>query len=149
MWHTRIYAVTAYVTQLKRFSMRWLDNNHWGFSQTTTTVQDILANFLSNWSIAWFITSWNSFMNSIWSAFQLTSDELSLSSESSWSLSWSGGDCFFTSHGCTFPVWLLDSPVASHLSVDRHCGTFSHVFGGISSTALYSITVSVMSQTFC
>ena len=37
-WHTQIYGVTAYVTQLKRFSMRWLDNNHQGFSQTTTSV---------------------------------------------------------------------------------------------------------------
>ena len=32
------HAVTSYVTQLKRFSTRWLDNNHQGFSQTTTTV---------------------------------------------------------------------------------------------------------------
>ena len=38
LWHAQIYAVTAYVTQLKRFSTRWLDNNHQGFSQTTTTV---------------------------------------------------------------------------------------------------------------
>ena len=32
-WHTQIYAVTAYVTQLKRFSTRWLDNNHRGFHE--------------------------------------------------------------------------------------------------------------------
>ena len=37
-WHVWIYAVTAYVTELKRFSMRWLYNNHQGFSQTMTTV---------------------------------------------------------------------------------------------------------------
>ena len=109
----------------------------------------LLADFLSNWSIAWFITSWNSFMNSIQSAFQFTSDKISSSSVSSWSLSWSGGDSFVTSHCHTFPVWLLDSPVTSHLSVDRHCRTCSCVFGGISSTALSSVTVSVTSQTFC
>ena len=37
-WHTWIYAVTAYVTQLKRFSTRWLDNNHQGFTWTTISV---------------------------------------------------------------------------------------------------------------
>ena len=98
----------------------------------------LLTDFLSNCSIAWFITSWKSFMNSIRSALQLTSDKLSSSSDSSWSLLWSGGDCFATSCGCTFPVQLLDSPVISHLSVDRHHRTCSHVFGGISSTTHYS-----------
>ena len=88
-------------------------------------------------------------MNSIWSALWLTSDKLSSSSDSSWSLSWCGGDCFVTSYCYTFPVQLLDSPVISCLSGDRHCGTCSHVFGGISSTTLSSIQVSVMSQTFC
>ena len=77
----------------------------------------LLVDFLSNWSIAWFIISWNSLMNAIWPAFRFTSDKLSSSSSSSWSLSWSGGDSFVTSHCCTFPVWLLDSPVTSHLSV--------------------------------
>ena len=38
LWHTWIYAVTKYVTQLKRFSTRWLDNHHQGFSWTMTTV---------------------------------------------------------------------------------------------------------------
>ena len=38
LWHARIYAVIEYVTQLKTFSMRWLDNNHQGFSRATTTV---------------------------------------------------------------------------------------------------------------
>ena len=109
----------------------------------------LLTDLLSNCSIAWFITSWKSFMNSIRSALQLTSDELSLSSNSSWSLSWSGGGCFATSCDCTFPVWLLDSPVISCLSVDRHCRTCSHVFGEISSTTLSSITVSITSWTFC
>ena len=109
----------------------------------------LLADFWSNCSIAWFITSWNSFMNSIWSALQLTSDELSLSSDSSWSLLWSGGDCFVTCRSCAFPVWLLDSPVTSHLSVDRCHGTCSCVFGGISYTTLSSVTVSVTSQAFC
>ena len=42
-----------------------------------------------------------------------------------------------------------DSPVTSRLSIDRYHGVCSHVFGGISSTTLSSITVSVMSQTFC
>ena len=72
----------------------------------------LLTGFLSNWSIALFITSWNSLMNSIRSALWLTSDELSLSS---WSLAWSGGDLFVTSHCFTFPVRLLDSPVTSRL----------------------------------
>ena len=85
----------------------------------------LLAGFLSNRSIASFIISWNSFMNSIRSALRLTSDELSSSSESSWSLSWSGGDSFVTSHCCTLPVQLLDSPVTSRLSVDRCCGACS------------------------
>ena len=71
--------------------------------------EGLLADFLSNWSIAWFITSWNSSMNSIRSALQLTSDKLSSSSGSSWSLLFSGGDCFVTSCSCAFPVWLLDS----------------------------------------
>ena len=31
LWHAWIYAVTVYVTQLKRFSTRWLYNNHQGF----------------------------------------------------------------------------------------------------------------------
>ena len=55
---------------------------------------------------------------------------------------------FVTSHCRTFPVQLLDSPVTSHLSVNRRHGACSHVFGGISSIALTSITVSAMSQTF-
>ena len=37
-WHTWIYAVMAYVTQLKRFSTKWLDNNHQGFLWTTMPV---------------------------------------------------------------------------------------------------------------
>ena len=48
-----------------------------------------------------------------------------------------------------FPVCLLDSPVISHLSVDRHCGTTSHVLGGISSTLLSSITAPVTSLMLC
>ena len=43
----------------------------------------LLADLLSNCSISWFIASWKSFMNSIWSALWLTSDELSSSSNSS------------------------------------------------------------------
>ena len=57
--------------------------------------------------------------------------------------------CFATSHGRIFPVQLLDSPVISHVSIDRCHGTCSHVFGGISSTTLSSITVSVTSLTIC
>ena len=111
--------------------------------------ESLLTGLLSNCSIALFITSWNSFMNSIQSALWLTSDELSSSSDFSWSLSWSGGGCSTDSHCHTFTVRLLDSPVISHLSIDRHRGTCSCVFGGISSTTLSSITVSVTSQTFC
>ena len=59
------------------------------------------------------------------------------------------GDSFVTSCCCTLPVQLLDSPVTSCLSSDRHHGTCSRVLGGISSIVLFSITVSVMSQTFC
>ena len=51
----------------------------------------LLTDLLSNCSIAWFIASWKSFMNSTWSALRLTSDKLSLSSNSSWALSWSWG----------------------------------------------------------
>ena len=43
----------------------------------------LLTGLLSNCSFALFIASWNSFMNSIQSALWLTSDEVSLSSDSS------------------------------------------------------------------
>ena len=109
----------------------------------------LLLGLLSNCSIALFIISWNSLMNSSLSALQLTSDELSSSSDSSWSLLWSWGGSSATSCCHTLPVQLLDSPVTLHLSVDRCHGTRSHVFGGISSTLLSSITVPVMSQTLC
>ena len=109
----------------------------------------LLAGLLSNSSIALFIASWNSFMNSTWSALWLASDKVSLSSDSSWSLLWSRVGCFAASCQCTSPVHLLNSPVVSHLSVDRHCRTCSCVFGGISSTTLSSVTVSVKSWTLC
>ena len=109
----------------------------------------LLTVFLSNWSIAWFIIVWKSFMSSIWSALQLISDKLSSSSDSSWSLLWSWGDCFATSHGCILLVRLLDPLIISHLSVDRRHGICSHVFGGISTTTLSSVTVSVTFQTLC
>ena len=88
-------------------------------------------------------------MNFIQSSLRLTSDELSSSSSFSWSLAWSVGDSFVTSCCHTLPVWLLDSPVTSHLSGDSHRGTCSRVLGGISSIILFSITVSVTSRTFC
>ena len=94
----------------------------------------LLAGLLSNCSIALFIISWNSLMKSSQSALQLTSDELSLSLVSSWSLVWSWGGSSAASHCHTFPSQLLDSPVTSCRSSDRHCGTCSCVFGGISST---------------
>ena len=109
----------------------------------------LLTGLLSNCFIALFIISWNSLMNSSLSALQLTSDELSLALEPSWSLSWSWGGSSVASCCHTFPVHLLDSPVTSHLSVDRHHGNYSHVLGGISSTLLSSITVPVMSQMLC
>ena len=43
----------------------------------------LLAGLLSKCSIALFIMSWNSLMNSNWSALQLASNKLSLSSDSS------------------------------------------------------------------
>ena len=103
-------------------------------------------------------------MNSIQSALQLASDKLSSSLVSSWSLVWSWGGSSATSHWHAFPAHLLDSPVTSHLSGDRHHRTCSHVFGGISSThcracshvlsgvsstLLSSITVSVMVWMLC
>ena len=108
-----------------------------------------LTGLLSNCSIALFIISLNSLMNSSLSALQLTSDKLSSSSESSWSLLWSGGGSSTTSYCHTFPILLLDTPVTSCLSIDRHLGTCSLVFSGISSTHLSSITVSVTSLTLC
>ena len=109
----------------------------------------LLTGLLSNCSIALFITSWNSLMNSSLSAIQLASDKLSSSSDSSWSLLWSWGGSSAASCCCTFPVHLLDSPVTSCLSVDRHHGTCSHVLGGICSTLLSSITAPVTSLTLC
>ena len=106
-----------------------------------------LAGLLSNYSIASFMKSWNSLMNSTWSYLRLASDELS--SSLSWPLAWSAGDLFFTSCCHTLPVRLLDSPVTSHLSVDRCHRTCSCVLGGIYSIVLFSVTVSVMSRTFC
>ena len=118
----------------------------------------------SNCSIALFIISWNSLMNSSQSALQLTSDEFSSSSDTSWSLVWSWGGSSDTSCCHTFPVWLLDPPVTSHLSSDRHHGACSHMFGGVSSTChwacscvlggvsstlLSSITVPVTFQMLC
>ena len=103
-------------------------------------------------------------MNSSQSALQLTSDKLSLSLVFSWSLAWSWGGSSATSHWHALPAHLLDSPVTSHLSGDRHHRTCSHVFGGISSThcracshvlsgvsstLLSSITVSVMVWMLC
>ena len=108
-----------------------------------------LTGFFSNRSIASFIKSWNSLMNSIQSSLWLTSDKLSSSSSFSWSLAWSVGDSFATSCCRTLPVLLLDSPVTSHLSGDRCHRTCSCVFSGISSIILFSITVSVMSWRFC
>ena len=124
----------------------------------------LLAGLLSNCSIALFILSWNSLMNSSQSALRLTSDKLSLSLVSSWSLVWSWGGSSVASCCHTFLVWLLDSPVTSHLSGDRHHGTCScvfggvsstrhgacsHVLGGVSSTLISSITVPVTFQRLC
>ena len=109
----------------------------------------LLTGLLSNCSIALFIASWNSFMNSIQSALWLTSDELSSSSNSSWSLPWSR-DSFYTASCChTFTVWLVDSPVISCLSVEGCHRTCSCMFSGISSTLLSSVTVPVTSQMLC
>ena len=88
-------------------------------------------------------------MNSSLSALWLTSNKLSSSSVSSESLLWSWGGSSATSCCHTFPVHLLDSPVTLHLSVDRHCGTCSHVLGGIYSTLLSSITVPITSWMLC
>ena len=88
-------------------------------------------------------------MNSSWSALRLTSDELSLSSVSSWSLAWSWGGSSATSQCHAFPAWLLDSPVTSHLSGDRRHRACSCVLSGIPSTLLSSITVPVMFQMLC
>ena len=104
----------------------------------------LLSGLLSNCSLALFIISWNSLMNSSLSALWLTSDELSLSSNSYWSLSRSSGGSSATSCCCTFPVQLLDSPVTSRLSVDRHHRACSYVLEGVSSTLLSSVTVPVI-----
>ena len=60
-----------------------------------------------------------------------TSDELSSSLVSSWSLAWSWGGSFATSHWCAFPVHLFDPPVTSHLSDDRHVFACCHTLGHI------------------
>ena len=105
-----------------------------------------LTGLLSNCSIALFIISWNSSMNSILSVLWLTSDKLSLSLNSSTSLSWSRGG-LFACH--TFPVLLPNIPVSSHLSVDRHLRIWSLLFSGSFSTHLSSITASVISLMLC
>ena len=99
----------------------------------------LLTSLLSDYSIALFIISWNSLMNSSLSALQLASNEFSLSSNSSWSLLWSWGGSSATSHCHNFPVHLPDSPVTSRLSIDRCLGTCSLVLSGISSTLLSSV----------
>ena len=124
----------------------------------------LLASLLSNCSIALFIISWNSLMNFNWSALWLNSDELSSSLVFSWSLVWSWGGSSATSHWHAFPACLLDSPITSRLSGDRHHGTCSHVLGGVSSTChgacscvlsgvsftlLSSVTVPVTFQMLC
>ena len=124
----------------------------------------LLAGLLRNCSIALFIISWNSLMNSSWSTLWLTSDKLSSFLVSSWSLVWSWDGSYATSCCPTFPVWFLNSPVTSCLSSYRchrtcsHvfgrvsstcCSTCSHVFGGFPSTHPPSVTVPVMLQTLC
>ena len=124
----------------------------------------LLAGLSSNCSIALFIISWNSLMNSSRLALQLTSDELSSSLVFSWSLACSWGSSSATSCWHAFPARLLDSPVTSCLSGDRHhgacshvlggvssthCGACSCVLGGVSSTLLSSVTVPVTVQTLC
>ena len=95
-----------------------------------------LTGLLSNCSIALFIISWNSLMNSSLSALQLASNKFSLSSDSSWSLSWSWGGSFATSCYCTLSVPLPDISVRLHLSIAGHLGICSLVFSGSLSTCL-------------
>ena len=109
----------------------------------------LLTGLLSSFLNAWSIISQNSLMNSSLSALMLASTEYSLYLGSPWSLLWSRGGCSAASHWHTSPVHLLDSPIVLRLTVDRHCRTCSLVFGGISSSTLSSITVSVTSWTFC
>ena len=94
----------------------------------------LLTGLLSNYSIALFIISWNSLMNSSQSALWLTSDKLSLLLVSFWSFVWSWDGLSAASRCCTFPLQLLDSPITSHLSSDRCQGACSCMFGGVSST---------------
>ena len=108
-----------------------------------------LAGLLSNCSIALFIISWNSLMNSSLSALQLTSDEISSFSDSSWSLSWSWGGSFTASCCCTFSVPLPDIPVSLCLSIDGCLRICSLIFSGSFSTYLSSVTASVTSLMLC